>query len=86
MTDPVHIARADGALGNNFDKIPMVNRASGRVGLISKRPMQMYDEDIVTLMRKVVRPTGKSYLEETKFEASAWEAVEQSEFIPALGR
>jgi len=43
--------------------------------------MQMYDEDIVTLMRKVVRPTGKSYLEEGKFEASAWEAVEQPEFI-----
>ena len=81
VTDPVHIARADGALGNNFDKIPMVNRASGRVGLISKRPMQMYDEDMVTLMRKVIRPTGKSYLEEAKFEASAWEAVEQSEFI-----
>jgi hypothetical protein len=59
----------------------MVNRASGRAGLISKRPMQMYDEDIVTLMRKVVRPTGKSYLEESKFEASAWEAIDQSEFI-----
>ena len=81
VTDPVHIVRADDALRNNFDKVPMVNRASGRVGLISKRPMQMYDEDIVTLMRKVVRPTGKSYLEEGKFEASAWEAVEQSEFI-----
>jgi len=80
VTEPVHIARADDALRNNFDKIPMVNRASGRVGLISKRPMQMYDEDIVTLMRKVVRPTGKSYLEEGKFEASAWEAVAQSEF------
>lgn len=81
VTDPVHIARADGALRNNADKIPMVNRASGRAGLISKRPMQMYDEDIVSLMRKVVRPTGKSYLEEIKFEASAWEAVAQTEFI-----
>ena len=81
VTDPVHIARAEAAHGNNFDKIPMVNRASGRAGMISKRPMQMYDEYIVTLMRKVVRPTGKSYLEEGKFEASAWEAVEQSEFI-----
>ncbi|WP_341236036.1 strawberry notch family protein [uncultured Sulfitobacter sp.] len=81
VTDPVHIASADAALGNNFDKFPMVNRASGRVGLISKRPMQMYDEDIVTLMRKVVRPTGKSYLEESKFESSAWEAIDQPEFI-----
>jgi hypothetical protein len=81
VTDPVHIARADDTLGNNFDKVPMVNRASGRVGLISKRPMQMYDEDIVTLMRKVVRPSGKSYLEEGKLKTSAWEAVDQSEFI-----
>ena len=80
VTDPVHIARADDALRNNFDKIPMVNRASGRAGMISKRPMQMYNEDIVTLMRKIVRPTAKSYLEEGKFEASAWDAVAQSEF------
>ena len=43
--------------------------------------MQMYDEDIVTLMRKVVRSTGKSYLEEGKFKASAWEDIDQSEFI-----
>ena len=81
VTDPVHIACADDALRNNVDKVPMVNRASGRAGLISKRPMQMYDEDIVTLMRKVVRPSGKSYLEEGKFKASAWEDIDQSEFI-----
>jgi hypothetical protein len=81
VTDPVHIACTDDALRNNVDKIAMVNRASGRVGLISKRPMQMYDEDVVTLMRKVIRPTGKSYLEEDKFEASAWEAIDQPEFI-----
>ncbi|WP_439150433.1 strawberry notch-like NTP hydrolase domain-containing protein [Sulfitobacter sp.] len=81
VTDPVHIATAETALGNNFDKILMVNRASGRAGMISKRPMQMYDEDIVTLMRKVVRPNGKTYLEESKFEASAWEVIDQSEFI-----
>jgi len=81
VTDPVHVAIAEAVLGNNFDKIPMVNRASGRAGLISKRPMQMYDEDTVTLMRKVVRPTGKSYLEESKFEASAWETIDQPGFI-----
>ena len=81
VTDPVHIACADDALGNNFDKIPMVNRASGRVGLISKRPMQMYDEDIVTLMRKVVRPTGKSYLEEASSKPRLGRTSTQSEFI-----
>ena len=53
----------------------MVNRASGRAALISARPMQMYDEDIVTLMRKAVRPNGSSYLEETRFESSAWEEI-----------
>jgi hypothetical protein len=43
--------------------------------------MQMYDEEIVTLMRKVTRPTGSTYVEEGKFQASAWEEIEQSEFI-----
>ena len=58
----------------------MVNRASGRAALISARPMQMYDEDIVTLMRKAVRPNGSSYLEETRFESSAWEEIDRPEF------
>ena len=58
MTDPVHVLSADDALSRNPDKLPMVNRASGRAALISARPMQMYDEDIVTLMRKAVRPNG----------------------------
>lgn len=58
----------------------MVNRASGRAGLISSRPMQMYDDDIVTLMRKVTRPTGKTYLEESAFEKSAWEKIDREEF------
>ena len=47
---------------------------------ISARPMQMYDEEIVTLMRKVTRPTGSTYLEEEKFETSAWEQIEAPEF------
>ena len=81
VTDPVHVVSAEEALDRNSDKLPMVNRASGRAGLISSRPMQMYDEDIVTLMRKAVRPNGSSYLEETRFEASAWEEIGQPEFI-----
>jgi len=40
----------------------------------------MYDEDIVTLMRKTVRPNGSSYLEETRFASSAWEEIGRSEF------
>jgi hypothetical protein len=44
VTDPVHVLSADDALSRNPDKLPMVNRASGRAALISARPMQMYDE------------------------------------------
>jgi hypothetical protein len=80
VTDPVHVLSADDALSRNPDKLPMVNRASGRAALISARPMQMYDEDIVTLMRKAVRPNGSSYLEEARFESSAWEEVNRPEF------
>ncbi|GLT12670.1 hypothetical protein GCM10007928_49030 [Sulfitobacter porphyrae] len=80
VTDPVYILGADEAMSRNPDKLPMVNRASGRAALISARPMQMYDEDIVTLMRKAVRPNGSSYLEETRFELSAWEEIGKPEF------
>ncbi|CRL13549.1 strawberry notch family protein [Phaeobacter italicus] len=81
VTDPVHVLGAEEAISRNLDKTKMVNRASGRAALISARPMQMYDEDIVTLMRKAVRPNGSSYLEEMRFESSAWEEIGKSEFI-----
>ncbi|KZY35934.1 SAM-dependent methyltransferase [Roseovarius sp. HI0049] len=81
VTDPVHVLTGEEALSRNPDKTMMVNRASGRVALISTRPMQMYDEDIVTLMRKAVRPNGSSYLEESRFEASAWKGIAPPEFI-----
>ncbi|MGH1460166.1 MAG: strawberry notch-like NTP hydrolase domain-containing protein [Paracoccaceae bacterium] len=80
VTDPVHVLGAEEAISRNPDKLPMVNRASGRAALISARPMQMYDEDIVTLMRKAVRPNGSSYLEEARFESSAWEDIGRAEF------
>lgn len=80
VTDPVHVLSADDALSRNPDKLAMVNRASGRAALISARPMQMYDEDIVTLMRKGVRPNGSGYLEEARFESSAWEEIDRPDF------
>ncbi|UWR90424.1 strawberry notch-like NTP hydrolase domain-containing protein [Phaeobacter inhibens] len=80
VTDPVHVLGAEEALSRNPDKLPMVNRASGRAALISARPMQMYDEDIVTMMHKAVRPNGSSYLEEARFESSAWEDIGRPEF------
>ena len=80
VTDPVHVLSAEEVLDRNPDKLPMVNRASGRAALISSRPMQMYDEEIVTLMRKVTRPSGSTYVEETKFGNSAWEEIKPAEF------
>ncbi|GHG90135.1 strawberry notch-like NTP hydrolase domain-containing protein [Pseudodonghicola xiamenensis] len=80
VTDPVHVLSAEEALDRNPDKLPMINCASGRAALISSRPMQMYDEEIVTLMRKVIRPSGSTYVEEGKFQASAWEEIEKPEF------
>ncbi|MEC7761745.1 MAG: strawberry notch family protein [Pseudomonadota bacterium] len=81
VTDPVHVLAGEDAMDRNHDKLPMVNRASGRVALISSRPMQIYDEEIVTLMRKVMRPTGSTYVEEGKYQASAWEEVARPEFL-----
>ncbi|WP_412103262.1 strawberry notch-like NTP hydrolase domain-containing protein [Pseudooceanicola marinus] len=81
VTDPVHVLPGDDAVDRNHDKLPMINRASGRAGLISSRPMQIYDEEIVTLMRKVTRPTGSTYVEECKFQASAWEEIARPEFL-----
>ncbi|WP_242532188.1 strawberry notch-like NTP hydrolase domain-containing protein [Salipiger thiooxidans] len=81
VTDPVHVLAGDDAVDRNHDKLPMINRASGRVALISSRPMQMYDEEIVTLMRKVTRPTGSTYVEEGKYQASVWEEITRPEFV-----
>jgi len=81
VTDPVYVLSAEEALDRNPDKLTMINRASGRAALISSRPMQMYDEEIVTLMRKVTRPSGSTYAEEGKFQASAWEEIEKPEFL-----
>jgi len=85
VTDPVDIPTAQTAMVNDVDKATMINRGSGRVALVSKRPMQMYDEDVVTLMRKVVRPNGSSYLEETRFEASVWKQIGTPEFTRLWG-
>lgn len=81
VTDPVRIPSVRDALAENPDKRPMINHASGRVALISARPMQMYDEDIVTMMRKAVRPSGSTFIDEHKFAASAWEEISHELFV-----
>ncbi len=81
VTDPVIFSTASEARRRHHRKIPMVNSASRRAALISAEPMQMYDEDVVSHMRKVVRPTGATYIDEAKFKASAWEEIERDTFL-----
>ena len=81
VANSVRILSAEDALGRNPGKRPMVNRASGRVALVSSQPMQVYDEEIMTLMRKVTRPSGSSYVDERKLQNSAWEVIEEAEFL-----
>jgi len=58
----------------------MVNAGSGRIALISVQPFEVYDDGIVTLMRKVIRPGKSSYLEEARFDRSGWEPVKRDTF------
>lgn len=80
VTNPVHVRRSSEALEWAGRRRPMINRASGRVALIDATPMQIYDEDVVTLMRKTVRPTGSKLILEEEFAKSAWEQIEVGEF------
>lgn len=83
VTDPVYVATAEEALQRERRRVPMINRASGRAGLVSKQAMQFYDDDAVTLMRQTTRPGGSGYIEETAFQRSAWEKVSIEEFARA---
>lgn len=80
VTNPVYIESAADALRWEGDLMPMWNVASGRVGLISKKPFQSYDEDKIFLMRKIKRPTGKTFIDEATFEKSTWEPVSKKQF------
>jgi len=81
VTDPVRYQSAADALAWEHRMVPMVNRASGRAGLVSKRPIQVYDDDAVALLRRIIRPTGTSHMEEGRFETSAWEEITKADFI-----
>jgi hypothetical protein len=80
ITDTVHITFSEEALQLAYKRRPYRNAASGRAALISPKPFQVYDEDQVTLMRKITRPTGSKYITETDFQKSAWETVKKSTF------
>ena len=79
VTNAIHIPTAKDVLGR-ISVTPMFNVASGRVAMISKRPMETYDDDSVTLLRKIMRPAGNGYLTEVAFEQSTWEPISEDRF------
>lgn len=60
---------------------PFLNATSGKVALIASRPRHAIDEaGHLMIERRVVRPTGNSWIEEIKFERSGWEPLPVSDF------
>lgn len=84
VTNPVHIPSAQEIIDHYGSRRGlMVNRASGMAALISKRPMQVYDDDTLTLMRRVARPKGNTMMDEVEFAKSTWEDVGRDAFVAA---
>jgi len=82
VTNSITVPTADDAIvwsgqGRSF----MINKASGKVALISKRPVQVYDDDAITLMRRVTRPRGDTMITELEFDKSGWEDTHEAAFI-----
>lgn len=82
VTDAIHIPSARETIGlYSPGRCLMINRASGKVAAISKRPFQVYDDDVLTLMRRVARPKGDTMVTEAAFEKSTWKPVEKASFL-----
>jgi len=63
------------------DLTPMQNTSSGKVALIAPRPRHTIDEvGEVELERRVVRPTGETWLAEAKYQKSGWEGITRDHF------
>jgi predicted RNA methylase len=60
---------------------PRRNAASGRVALISKRPQQVFEDDVMAEIRETRRPTGRSSMTEAAFGSSHWEPVDTETFV-----
>lgn len=75
--ETVHIPTAEDALDRGLT--PMRNAASMKVAGIG-RPATFYDDDAENILRRVLRPTGKAFMSEAKYQASAWEAVSEALF------
>ncbi|UWQ19788.1 strawberry notch-like NTP hydrolase domain-containing protein [Jannaschia sp. M317] len=60
---------------------PRRNAASGKVALISKRPQQVFDDDVMAEIRETRRPTGRGSMTEEAFGSSHWEPIEPATFV-----
>jgi len=69
------------ALSKHSDLVPMFNTASENVALISSRPQQTFEENMLIVERIICRPTGLEYILEDKFKTSNWIEYSQEKFI-----
>jgi predicted RNA methylase len=60
---------------------PQRNAPSGKVALISKRPQQVFDDDVMAEIRETRRPTGRGSMTEDAFDSSHWEPVDAETFV-----
>ena len=60
---------------------PRCNAASGKVALISKRPQQVFDDDVMAEIRETRRPTGRGSMTEAAFASPHWEPVDAETFV-----
>lgn len=81
IEDAVSYMSGSDRLAIKGSTVPMINMASGRVALISKKPFQSYDEDCISLMRKIIRPNDTTYMLEEQFEKSTWQRADKSQFV-----
>lgn len=80
--EPANIMDAKTALEHyGFGRDPMINMVSGKVALFDRRPFQVYDDDTLELMRKVIRPDRRHLIDDGKFKTSNWEKITERAFI-----
>ena len=61
--------------------VPMFNTASENVALISSRPRQTFEDEMLIFERIICRPNGIEYILEDKFKTSNWIEYSQKKFI-----
>ena len=80
----VHIPSGAGILSDyGVEKRPMRNGASGKVAMVSRRPHQVYDDEVFEEVRYLRRPTGRGTVTEAAFASSHWEPETEAAFVAA---